>query len=132
VAILHVDDHEAIREVVRRALEAVGIAVVSAEGVRAAELALVERDDVTGAMLDVRLRDGSGLDVYRWMVLHRPARATRVAFVTGSADTIEMGPVLTLGCPIIRKPFELSDVRRLAVEWEEAVDPGRLARTRGS
>jgi CheY-like chemotaxis protein len=127
VAILHVDDQEAIREIVRRALEACGLAVVSADGVRSAERALMERDDLTGALLDVRLRDGSGLEVYRWIAQHRPALASRVAFVTGSADTEVVGPLVTLGCRVIRKPFELADLWRLTAEWETAVASGPFA-----
>jgi CheY-like chemotaxis protein len=114
VAILHVDDQEAIREIVRRALEACGLAVVSADGVRSAERALM-------------VRDGSGLEVYRWIAQHRPALATRVAFVTGSADTEVVGPLVTLGCRVIRKPFELADLWRLTAEWETAVASGPFA-----
>ena len=131
MAILHVDDQEAIRDIVRRALEASGLVVVSADGVRAAELALTERDDLTGVLLDVRLRDGSGLDIHGWIARHRPALATRVAFVTGSADTEAMGRLVTLGCPVIRKPFELADLWRLAAEWEGTVGLGPLAKPRG-
>jgi DNA-binding response OmpR family regulator len=63
VAILHVEDQAVIRELVRLALGAHGFAVVAADGVRAARAALVERDDVAGALLDIRLRDGSGVDL---------------------------------------------------------------------
>jgi DNA-binding response OmpR family regulator len=66
VAILHVEDQEAIRELVRRALEAFGVSVLSVDGVSAAKLVLAERRDVTGALLDVRLRDGNGLHLYEW------------------------------------------------------------------
>ena len=78
MAILHLDDNELIRDVVRRALGASGFSVVSADSVRAAQLALAERDDIAGALLDVRLRDGSGVDLYWWIATQRPARAKRV------------------------------------------------------
>ena len=118
MAILHVDDEPAIREVVGRALEAFGFAVVSADGVSAAKRALEERDDLAGALLDVRLRDGSGLDLYQWIAAHRPALARRVAFVTGSADAEAFEPLAAIGCAVLTKPFEIADLRRLVTGWE--------------
>jgi DNA-binding response OmpR family regulator len=128
MAILHLDDNELIRDVVRRALGASGFSVVSADSVRAAQLALAERDDIAGALLDVRLRDGSGVDVYWWIATHRPALAKRVAFLSGSAGTEAFAPLAALGCPILPKPFELADLRRFAAEWEAAADPSAQPR----
>ncbi len=120
MAILHVEDQEVIREVVRRGLEAHGFAVVSVDGVRAAKQALSERDDLAGALLDVRLRDGNGVDLYEWIVIHRPSLAIRVAFVTGSADAEVHGALAAIGRPVLRKPFELGHLARHAAEWEGA------------
>ncbi|HET7134171.1 MAG TPA: response regulator [Gammaproteobacteria bacterium] len=124
MAILHVDDEAVIREVVCRALEAHGFVVASVDGVRTAKLALAERRDLTGALLDIRLRDGNGLDLYQWIVVHQPRLAARVAFVTGSADAEAFGPLLALGCRFLRKPFEIAELIRLAEEWEGATDAG--------
>jgi len=122
VTILHVEDEAVIREVVCRALEAHGFAVASVDGVRAAKLVLGERRDVTGALLDIRLRDGNGLDLYHWITVHHPSLAMRVAFVTGSADTAAFGHVAALGCRLLRKPFEIAELLRLAEDWEGSVD----------
>lgn len=118
VAILHVDDQPALREIVRRALNAFGFAVASAEGVRAAKLALDARDDLAGALLDVRLRDGSGLELYEWITVNHPRLIGRVAFLTGSTEADASRAVQVTGCPILPKPFEIVDLRRLAAEWE--------------
>jgi CheY-like chemotaxis protein len=120
VAILHVEDQEVIREVVRRGLEAHGFAVVSVDGVRAAKQACSERDDLAGALLDVRLRDGNGVELYEWIVIHRPNLAVRVAFVTGSADAEVHGALSAIGRPVLRKPFELAHLARYAAAWETA------------
>jgi DNA-binding NtrC family response regulator len=120
VAILHVDDEPALREIVRQALGAFGIAVVSAEGVQAAKAALDARDDFAGALLDVRLRDGSGSDLYEWITANHPLLAGRVAFLTGSAEAVSSRALQATGCPILPKPFEIIDLARLAVEWEES------------
>ena len=122
MAILHVEDQAVIREVVRRALEAHGFSVVSAEGVAAAKAAVMERDDLTGALLDIRLRDGSGVDLCEWIAVHRPGLAARAAFLTGSADTDERTRLAKLGCRILSKPFEIADLLGLAVEWEGVAD----------
>jgi len=124
MTVLHVEDQPVIREVVRRALEPSGFTILSVEGVDAAKLALAERDDVTSALLDIRLRDGNGLDLYDWIGIHRPALAPRVAFVTGSADAEALEPLAAIGCPVLTKPFEIADLRRLVAEWETIVDAG--------
>jgi len=128
MAILHLDDNDLIRDVVRRALGASGFSVVSADSVRTAQLALAEREDIAGALLDVRLRDGSGVDLYWWIAAQRPALAKRVAFLSGSAGTEAFAPLAALGCPILPKPFELADLRRFAAEWEAAADPSAQPR----
>jgi DNA-binding NtrC family response regulator len=120
VVILHVDDEPAIRSVVRRALQALGLEVVSAEGVGAAKAALAERRDVTGAFLDVQLGDGNGLELYAWIGEHHPALRGRIAFITGSGDTQFYDPMMALGCPVLQKPFEIADLRRLAAAWSGA------------
>jgi DNA-binding response OmpR family regulator len=120
MAILHVDDELAIREIVRRALDALGFEVVSVEGVSAAKLALARRGDVAGAFLDLQLGDGNGLELYEWIGEHHPALRGRIAFLTGSADPQLFIPVMALGCPVLRKPFEIADLTRLAAAWHGA------------
>ena len=122
MAILHVEDQAVIREVVRRALEAHGFSVVSAEGVAEAKAAILERDDLRGALLDIRLRDGSGIDLCEWIAVNRPGLAARSAFVTGSADVEARRRLAPLGCRFLTKPFEIADLLRLAVDWEGVAD----------
>ena len=118
MAILHVDDQPALREIVRQALKAFGFAVVSASGLGEAKRALDGRDDIVGALLDVRLRDGSGVDLYEWITVNHPRLAGRVAFLTGSVDSDGNQALRATGCRILSKPFELIDLSRLAAEWE--------------
>jgi two-component system KDP operon response regulator KdpE len=120
MAILHVEDQAVIRDVVRRALEARGFTVVSADGVAAAKLLVTERADLVGALLDVRLRDGNGVELYEWIIMQNPRLAACVAFVTGSADADARGALERLGRPILGKPFEIADLWDLATEWERA------------
>lgn len=120
MAILHVEDQAVIRDIVSRALTACGFAVVSADGVGTAKVAVRERDDLTGALLDVRLKDGSGIELYQWIAVERPGLVGRVAFLTGSAEADAQGPLRAIGCPIVGKPFEIAELVRLAAEWERA------------
>jgi CheY-like chemotaxis protein len=122
MAILHVEDQAVIREVVKRALEAHGFSVVPVEGVAAAKAAVMERGDLTGALIDIRLRDGSGVDLCEWIAVHRPGLAARCAFVTGSADAEARERLAKLECRILSKPFEIADLLRLAAEWEGVAD----------
>ena len=124
MAILHVEDQAVIREVVSRALEVHGFDVTSVEGVGTAKRVLEERSDIAGVLLDVRLRDGSGLELYEWIAAHYPALAGRVAFLTGSADTEAFEPLVAVGCQIIRKPFEIVELVRVVAEWEGVADFG--------
>ena len=98
--------------------------MLSVDGVNAAKLVLAERRDVTGALLDVRLRDGNGLHLYEWITIHRPDLARRVAFLTGSVGTEAFEPMAALGFPVLTKPFEIGDLLRLAAEWEGVAGAG--------
>ena len=117
MTILHVEDHEPTRDVVRQALRAHGIGVVSVEGVGAAKRVIAERADVAGALVDLRLRDGSGLELYEWLTTHRPNLAARLAFLSGGGTELSRRVAAT-GLPVIEKPFDLADVVRLAAHWE--------------
>ena len=117
MTILHVEDHEATREVVRLALRANGIAVVSVGGVAAAKEVLAGRADVAGALVDLRLPDGTGFELYEWLTTHRPALAARVAFVSGGGTELARR-VAALGRPVLEKPFDLATLVRVTAEWE--------------
>jgi DNA-binding NtrC family response regulator len=121
VAILHVEDHAATRDVVRQAMKAGGIFVVSVEGVAAAKQAIAAGVEVAGALVDLRLSDGSGLELYEWLAAHHPALAARVAFVSGGGAEIARRVAAT-GRPVFEKPFELADLVRLATRWENGSD----------
>jgi DNA-binding NarL/FixJ family response regulator len=66
ITVLLVDDHELIREGLRRALEREEDVQVVAEAASVAEgIAMGRRDDPTVAIVDLRLPDGNGLEVVR-------------------------------------------------------------------
>ena len=122
MAVLHVEDDDSVRRATRRALAAFGFAVVSVDGVRAANVALAARADITGAFLDVELGDGNGIDLYHWIAAHRPDLAERVAFVTANADG-KASAFAALGCPVFRKPCDIVDLTLIAAAWEASAQP---------
>jgi DNA-binding response OmpR family regulator len=124
MAILHVEDQAVIREVVYRALEVHGFEVASVDSVGAAKRVLAERSHIAGALLDERLHDGSGLELYDWIAGHYPVLAGRVAFLTGSSDPESFEPLVAAGCQIIKKPFEIAELVRVVADWEGAADVG--------
>jgi DNA-binding response OmpR family regulator len=130
MAILHVEDSDSVRRAVHRALSVFGFAVVSVEGVGAAKAALAERADIAGALLDIQLRDGSGIDLYHWISAHRPDLAERVAFVTANADAESSGPLAAIGCPVLRKPCEIHELTRVGAQWQGAAGPQSSANAR--
>src|SRR5512132_3578474 len=81
--ILHVEDDEATRFVVRRVLESAGFSVRSA-GTTAAAAALLEGADV--AVLDMNLPDGTGIDLCR--AIKNGPRERRVPVMILSATSV--------------------------------------------
>jgi DNA-binding NarL/FixJ family response regulator len=79
-----VDDHEALREGLVALLAGHGLDVVGAAGNVAAGIDLVEHTDPDIAIVDIRLPDGSGIELTRELLARRPALG--VVLYTGDAD----------------------------------------------
>ncbi|MCW3039747.1 MAG: response regulator transcription factor [Solirubrobacterales bacterium] len=79
-----VDDHEALREGLVALLGAHGLSVVGAAGNVAAGMDLVVHADPDVAIVDIRLPDGSGIDLCRDLLAVRPDLG--VMLYTGDAD----------------------------------------------
>jgi DNA-binding NarL/FixJ family response regulator len=79
-----VDDHEALREGLVALLAGHGLEVVGAAGNVAAGIDLVEHSDPDVAVVDIRLPDGSGIDLTRELLGRRPDLG--IVLYTGDAD----------------------------------------------
>jgi DNA-binding NarL/FixJ family response regulator len=79
-----VDDHEALREGLARLLEAAGLEVVGMAGTVASGRDLVELDRPDVALIDIRLPDGTGIDLARQLLAEDPGQA--VVLYTGQTD----------------------------------------------
>ena len=85
-SILVVDDQESIRHFVSRALEDEGYQVATVGSVREAREA-VERDMPDLALLDVKLPDGTGLELLREIKRVQPEVTVVVMTAFGELDT---------------------------------------------
>ncbi|MEA2250161.1 MAG: hypothetical protein QOG70_403 [Solirubrobacteraceae bacterium] len=79
-----VDDHEALREGLVALLAGHGLEVVGAAGNVAAGIDLVEHSDPDVAVVDIRLPDGSGIELTRELLGRRPDLG--IVLYTGDAD----------------------------------------------
>jgi DNA-binding NarL/FixJ family response regulator len=79
-----IDDHEALREGLVALLGANGLEVVGEAGNVAAAMDLVDHADPDIAIVDIRLPDGSGIDLTRELLARRPGLG--IVLYTGDSD----------------------------------------------
>jgi len=120
--VLYVDDQPAMARAVERWLRRRGTRVRAARTIAEAKQRF-EGDAYDGVFIDLWLNDGSGFELYDWIVEHRPDLADRVAFVT--ADFIQHGLATArmrlVDRPVLVKPFDLTELDRCVEGWIGAV-----------
>jgi CheY-like chemotaxis protein len=114
--ILVVDDEAPLAGLISEILSADGHTVDTAVNGLAA-LALVERNHYDLILSDLRMPELDGPGLYRELARRRPELISRIAFVTGSAQSAGMEQFLEkTGAPILYKPFRMDDLQKLATE----------------
>ncbi len=116
--VLYVDDEPTIRRAVELWLSRYGIHVVTAASLAEARDQF-ERHRIDGVFLDIWLEDGSGFELYDWLLTAFPALADRVAFVTGDmvGSPRSHNRLSRLNCSVLRKPFDLDALRDVVAQW---------------
>lgn len=108
--ILHIEDVEALREMIHVYLDLQGFEVIGAasgeDGIRA-----LEESEYDGILLDHHLPGISGERVLGWVSVHRPYLVNRVVFTTGSPSTPALEERLSsFHIPVLFKPFLLEEL----------------------
>ncbi len=138
--VLLVDDDPAVRDAVGKVLGRSGFEVTAVDNGLAA-LAAIQTHSFGVVVTDIRMDFLDGIRLYRELEAEYPELAERVVFVSAwSADLEVEGFVQSTGRPMLRKPFELSDllnqVRHTAALGAERPDgyvpfsPGEAAQLR--
>ena len=125
ITVLLIDDHELIRQGLRRAFERTGdFTVVGEAGSVADALALIEARNPNVVIFDVRLPDGSGLDAARKVREQRPE--TGIVVLTMYAGDEQLFGALEAGASaFVPKDAPAEDV--VAAARHAAVSPRSFA-----
>ena len=122
--ILVVDDDRTIREGLVRTLSASGFSTRAAEGIAEARAAIA-KGGIDGVLLDIRLKDGDGLDLLA--VLRGSHPGLPVVMATAYGDSERTIQAMKLGAfDYVTKPFDLDhlvDTLRRAVNAVPAAPP---------
>ena len=125
--VLVVDDEASMRDMLRIVLRRDGYQVLVAEGARAAA-AILEREAIDLLLSDIRMPDGSGVDVLR---AAKQANADVVAFMmTAFASTETAVEAMRLGAvDYFTKPFNVDELRlKIRPAPRDAAPEGRERR----
>ncbi|MEJ2515053.1 MAG: sigma-54 dependent transcriptional regulator [Gammaproteobacteria bacterium] len=109
--VLIVDDEPDIRELLSMTLEGMDIEPDTAGDVSEAK-AKLEAGDFHFCLTDMRLPDGDGLDLVKWMQRHLPG--VPVAVITAHGNVEAAVKALKLGAyDFVSKPLNVKDLRKL-------------------
>jgi CheY-like chemotaxis protein len=121
--VLVIDDEPTIRVALRRFFSRMGWDVSeAADGNAALKLLVGEAgtDNTSGhafdmVLSDIRMPGLNGMELYERLKTSRPEVVKRLVFSTGDVDGVETSEfVRTVGCPVVQKPFMLSELRDIA------------------
>lgn len=114
--VLLVEDDDVYRDALGRALQRAGYAVHTCPGAESAEQALLEEVAADYAVVDLKLADGSGIDVVRAIARARPA--CRTLLLTGHGTVHSAVEAMRAGAvDVLEKPtstHELVEAMRRA------------------
>lgn len=112
--VLVVDDNDALRSVVQRALEAANLTVLSTNNVRGA-LAIIEKEPVTAILTDISMPDMDGWEFCRQVRRRRPDIV--LGIMTGWGAPADEQALAERGIRfVLAKPFNLRELQALVIE----------------
>ena len=123
--VLIIDDEPSIRFALRRFFARMGWDVSEAADGRAALSLIMSTSSEAGGgsvaanydmvLSDVRMPGLSGIQLYERIKAERPDIIARLVFSTGDTSGTEIAEFVSrIGCPVVPKPFRLSDLQDIA------------------
>ncbi len=111
--VLIIDDEELLLQTFVAALETSVDEVLTAKSGNAAISLLLSEREVDAILCDVMMPDGTGIEVHRYLLEHRPDLVPRTVFATGGACSPEGRAFLAqIDNTCLKKPFELEELVR--------------------
>jgi PAS domain S-box-containing protein len=108
--ILIIDDEPGIREVIQRILAARGYTTTAAGDGRTG-LSEIARNGYDLCIVDMKMPDMSGKDIFEYIKNHHPEYVSKIIFVTGDTVTSSTNQYLqTTGRPFLNKPFSYHEL----------------------
>lgn len=111
VRVLIVDDEPAICKALKITLERAGYEVIAAQSGDSA-LTVLSLEPVDVLLLDLRIPDTRGDVVFELAAATHPHLRHQTLFMTGDLSDRAHKLIHACKCPVIHKPFELSDLVR--------------------
>ncbi len=123
--VLVIDDEEAVRDVIRTALEADGYFVQTVSHGEDA-LVLLKTADYDAILCDIRMPGPDGPAIYRRAVSAKPQLKDRFIFITGDVVSARTRSFLdNTGARVLTKPFRIEKMRRIVAETVKAASDAR-------
>ncbi len=107
--ILIVDDEPSICRAIEMAAVRRGYSVRTAHSGEEGERAVAE-ETFAAVIMDLKMKDIRGDAVFHYAVAYQPHLQHRTVFVTGDVTLRGEQIIAALGCPLVRKPFELDEL----------------------
>jgi DNA-binding response OmpR family regulator len=104
--LLLVEDEATISVALGRLLDRWGFDTLATRTAAEAQL-LLRAVDVDVVVIDFRLPDMRGDELYRWLAVEYPELAKRTLFITGDYGEQALEGIESTGCRSLLKPFEL-------------------------
>lgn len=101
-SLLLCEDEPILLQVMASLFEDAGFAVTQVESGLSA-IAHLDQEDYDVVVADWAMDEGSGEDVYRWILRGKPWLKERVVFLTGSLAEVEQANAIAAGRPMFRK-----------------------------
>ena len=79
----------------------------------------IEQNDYDLLLVDVKMPQMNGLELYHKLSALHPELLKRFAFMTGISEQEKRDIISTLGLPVLHKPFTRADVTVFLKTWKK-------------